>query len=458
MTPWPKASFKIMTQRIEPFSLNLTQRNEHLFLSSDAKNWTILSRNMTQRIEPCVKKKENRTLEKGLIEFNLFLWTSSQCDSKSWSLFSRWREELNLSCFPIWLKELKYFLQFDSKNCFFYMTQRVELFLNLTWNFFIEYDSKNWTSFLNMTQRIDPFFKKNMIQRIEPLRKKAERINFFLNMTQRICQTIECHLSIIFCVILCRRLGSRNDLSSVIVAERAQWHVRVFGVYNQCRSWIHVYLGDLRRSEAQRQNGRIGPSQWERLELRSTLPSLVPWRLLHVLLHQSLSRLLAYLNRTWLDSSSSCLPWWQRVQHLPLSGKRRSVVGVRMALKLGGSWYDATSQRPRPERWVCCNRSWTQCPFLTTWLGLRKLWASGSWRSLAGNLLRTTPWTRVWRLLSFSRWHRNRYDKTCISKATQSMEWLVLLSWMLSCLSTLGRMHLSRWKLERDWWQEASQG
>ena len=36
------------------------------------------------------------------------------------------------------------------------------------------------------------------------------------------CQTIECNLSIRFCVILFRRLGSRNDLSSVMVAERAQ--------------------------------------------------------------------------------------------------------------------------------------------------------------------------------------------------------------------------------------------
>ena len=36
------------------------------------------------------------------------------------------------------------------------------------------------------------------------------------------CQTIECHLSIRFCFILCRRFGSRNDLSSVMVAERAQ--------------------------------------------------------------------------------------------------------------------------------------------------------------------------------------------------------------------------------------------
>ena len=29
------------------------------------------------------------------------------------------------------------------------------------------------------------------------------------------CQTIECNLSFQICVILCRRLGSRNDLSSV---------------------------------------------------------------------------------------------------------------------------------------------------------------------------------------------------------------------------------------------------
>ena len=50
------------TQRIEPFSLNMTQRNEHLFLIYDAKNWNIWSRNMTQRIEPCVKKK-NRLKE-----------------------------------------------------------------------------------------------------------------------------------------------------------------------------------------------------------------------------------------------------------------------------------------------------------------------------------------------------------------------------------------------------------
>ena len=36
------------------------------------------------------------------------------------------------------------------------------------------------------------------------------------------CQTIECNLSFQICVILCRHLGSRNDLSSVMVAERAQ--------------------------------------------------------------------------------------------------------------------------------------------------------------------------------------------------------------------------------------------
>ena len=78
----------IRRKELNPFSLNMTQRNEHLFLSCDSKNWNIWSRNMTQRIEPCVKKK-NRLKEwnffKGLIELNLFLWTSSQYDSKNWT-------------------------------------------------------------------------------------------------------------------------------------------------------------------------------------------------------------------------------------------------------------------------------------------------------------------------------------------------------------------------------------
>ena len=39
---------------------------------------------------------------------------------------------------------------------------------------------------------------------------------------KKTCQTSERHASIRFNIILCRRLGSRNDLLSVMVAERAQ--------------------------------------------------------------------------------------------------------------------------------------------------------------------------------------------------------------------------------------------
>ena len=137
--------------------------------------------------------------------------------------FSIWREELNLSCFPIWLKELNFFqnaqgieplshmnyfltwlelnsflinttqrVEFFHKkwlkalNTFLNLTERVEPFLHWTQRielFFQQYDSKNWAFFcmspkLNflkkkeespsqkMTQRIDPF--RNMTHSIEP--------------------------------------------------------------------------------------------------------------------------------------------------------------------------------------------------------------------------------------------------------------------------------------------------
>ena len=203
-----------MTQRIEPFS-HLPQRIEFFFSKYDSKNWTfflwydsknwiffwekktriepLLFKNMTQRIEPCVKKKDSKnwTLLKWLIELNLFLWTFSQYDSKSWNLFAVWLQEFNFSCVPIWLKELNLFFQVDSKNCVFFWfdsknwtfffwiwLKELNLFywlwlkeLNLFWVwlqglnlFFIEYDSKSWTSFwvwlkelnlfLSMTQRL----------------------------------------------------------------------------------------------------------------------------------------------------------------------------------------------------------------------------------------------------------------------------------------------------------------
>ena len=103
-------------------------------------------------------------------------------DSKNWTFFWIWLEELNLF-FWIWLEEL---------NSSSYLTQR-----NRTLFFFEKktqkYDSKNWTPFLNTTQknwiffhmilRIEPFFFSNMTLRIELFfftTKKTKRIeNFF---------------------------------------------------------------------------------------------------------------------------------------------------------------------------------------------------------------------------------------------------------------------------------------
>ena len=139
------------TQRIEPFSLNMTQRNEHLFLSCDSKNWNIWSRNMTQRIEPCVKKKKtdskNVTLFKGLIELNLFLWTSSQYDSKSWSLFFKMTRRIEPFLFSNMTQRIDFFKMLKELN------------LSSIWITFL-HDS-NWTLFLiNTTQRVE-FFTKN---------------------------------------------------------------------------------------------------------------------------------------------------------------------------------------------------------------------------------------------------------------------------------------------------------
>ena len=127
MTPRLEASFKIMTQRIV-FEKHWLKELNLLFLM-----W-LKELNpfcMTQRIEPCVKKKDskNRTLEKGLIEFNLFLWTSSQCDSKSWCLVS------------IMTRRIEPFL-------FSNMTQRIEIFSSV-WlkELCFLYDSKGWTLF-----------------------------------------------------------------------------------------------------------------------------------------------------------------------------------------------------------------------------------------------------------------------------------------------------------------------
>ena len=127
------------------------------FFEYDAKNWTLFSLNVTQRIEP----------------FFLWMWRQ-ELELFSWI----WRKELNP--FLIWSKETNFYFSDmnDSKNCFF--KQKILNELN-----FLKYDSKNWTFepcvkkktqrvelfkiFFEMTHRIEPFFLNlfKMTQRVE---------------------------------------------------------------------------------------------------------------------------------------------------------------------------------------------------------------------------------------------------------------------------------------------------
>ena len=122
------------------------------------------------------------------IDFSIWLKELSffsQYDSKNWTLFLNmshwiepffgWLKELNF--FSIWLKALSPLLKVCFKEMnLFYMTQRLEHFFlfgvtqriepfsfrcdSKNWTLFsFEYDAKNWTSFSRKTQRIETFFE-----------------------------------------------------------------------------------------------------------------------------------------------------------------------------------------------------------------------------------------------------------------------------------------------------------
>ena len=188
-----------MSQRFQPFFSN-TQRVAPFFFQYDAKNWTLFFEYDAKKRTPfsfiwrkelkhlikkydsknwtvCQKKKKtdskNGTLYKGLIELNLFLWTSSQYDSKSWSLFFNMTRRIE----PFLFSNMTQRIDFQNAQgieplfhmiyLLFYMT-RIELF-------FDQYDSKSrifhkkWlkvlNTFLNLTERVEPFL--HWTQRIE---------------------------------------------------------------------------------------------------------------------------------------------------------------------------------------------------------------------------------------------------------------------------------------------------
>ena len=200
-----RIEFLNMSQRIQPFFSNTTQRVAPFFFEYDAKSWTLFLSirrkelnpflwiwrkemttfffHLTQRIEPfyqevwltelnCVSKKDsnNGALFKGLIELNL-LWTSSQYDSKSWSLFQHDAKNWTFLVF-----------QYDSKNCFFQNAQGIQPPFHM--NYFFTWLELN--SFLiNTTQRVE-FFHKKWLKALNTFLNLTERVELFLHWTQRI--------------------------------------------------------------------------------------------------------------------------------------------------------------------------------------------------------------------------------------------------------------------------------
>ena len=158
--------FLNLTQRVEPFLMNMTQWIEPLF-EYDSENWTSFL-SMTQRIwffwnypKKWTNKKKrwkNRTafIMTQRIEFffqkktqtneflsmthrmeHFFFFIIFQDDSKSWSLFSTWLKELNPLFFSKCLKEL---------NFSFFFKMLKELNLSFIWTTFL-HDSMNWIFF-----------------------------------------------------------------------------------------------------------------------------------------------------------------------------------------------------------------------------------------------------------------------------------------------------------------------
>ena len=163
-----------MTQRIEPLVMNLfsiwlkemkfcfffilTQRIETLCFSQNvSKNWTSLS-------------------------YELLFYTTQRIDFFQYDakIFSNWLKRVELTFFH------------DSKKwpCFSKMTHRIEPLFWMwrkEWNpFFFEYDAKNWILFLWIWRKeLKALFI--MTRRIEPSRKLLKDLNLlFLNLTQRI--------------------------------------------------------------------------------------------------------------------------------------------------------------------------------------------------------------------------------------------------------------------------------
>ena len=176
---------------------------------------------MIHRFEPffSTRLKELNPLKIWLTELNPFSfqkkkhknesmnWTFFEYDAKNRTLFQKWPLELNLFFFKNLFFDMTHrielifsnmteridFFQYDSKNWFLTMIQRIQcLKKNIdtkTWAFFLNYDAKNWTfptwlKELNLlsnslNQRFALCFFFNLTQRVEILSIWLKELNFF---------------------------------------------------------------------------------------------------------------------------------------------------------------------------------------------------------------------------------------------------------------------------------------
>ena len=153
---WPKGLFFLIWFTESNTFFEHDWKIEHS--EYDSKNWTLFFIRMTQRLELC--------LEYDSMDLNFFFNLTQRIE-----LFFNMTQELNPFCHS---KELN-LLFHDAKNwthffwrlnwTLFWSTELNILFEHdsQNWTLFecdlkIEPDSKNWTLFLNMSQWIEPFF------------------------------------------------------------------------------------------------------------------------------------------------------------------------------------------------------------------------------------------------------------------------------------------------------------
>ena len=162
-------------------NLFLVWSKELNLLSVKLNELNFFQKNMTQRMERCVEKKDKKSIFSNMIQ-RIEPLLVFQYDSKNWTFFFFQHDSKNWFLFFFWLslKDLNFFFEYDSKNRtfvkkwpLFHMTPWIFLITQKNWTLF-DYDTVNWTLFSLKIQRIEPFFHYD-----------SKNWTFFFFMTQR---------------------------------------------------------------------------------------------------------------------------------------------------------------------------------------------------------------------------------------------------------------------------------